>query len=217
MAMSILPSQAPSIRTNALRLPLASTTAISSSIFNSSALLFAPWFIFSATSRVISWFMSVSLAFLVSCGEFRSRIVLRADVFKAKRPNRRHLCDVLTGFRPVEMGRIARQNDDATGGICLQLIGVELIAEADIENARHNCVHSILRVPVWHQFHAVGYSDPDRVGAGLRGPTDNDCKSDRRWERSEGLPVDIFRQDRSENVLARVVRSNRTLLRFYDD
>ena len=62
-----------------------------------------------------------------------SRIIFRADVFKAKRPNRRHLRDVLTGFRPVEMGCIARQNDDAAGRIRLQLIGVELIAQADVE------------------------------------------------------------------------------------
>jgi len=62
-----------------------------------------------------------------------SRIRFRADVFKAKRPNRRHLRDVLTGFRPVEMGRIAGQNDDAAGRIRLQLIGVELIAQADVE------------------------------------------------------------------------------------
>lgn len=129
-----------------------------------------------------------------------SRIVFRADVFKAKRPNRRHLRDVLTGFRPVEMRRIAGQNNDATGRIRLQLIGVELIAQADVENAGDNCVDSILRVPVWHQLHAVGYSDPDRVGAGLRGLTDNDCQAGRRWERRKGLPVDVFGQDRSENV-----------------
>jgi hypothetical protein len=38
------------------------------------------------------------------------------------------LCDVLIGFRPVEMGRIARQNDDAAGWIRLQFIGIELVA-----------------------------------------------------------------------------------------
>jgi hypothetical protein len=48
-----------------------------------------------------------------------SRIVFRADVFKSKRPNRRHLRDVLTGFRPVEMGRVTGQNDDGTGRIGL--------------------------------------------------------------------------------------------------
>ncbi len=36
-------------------------------------------------------------------------------VFEAQRTNGRYLGDVLTGFCPVEVGRIAGQNDDATG------------------------------------------------------------------------------------------------------
>jgi hypothetical protein len=39
-----------------------------------------------------------------------SWIVFRTEVLKSERSNRRHLRDVLTGFRPVEMGRITRQN-----------------------------------------------------------------------------------------------------------
>jgi hypothetical protein len=35
----------------------------------------------------------------------------------------------------VEVGRIAGQNDDATGWIRLHLVTVELIAQADVENA----------------------------------------------------------------------------------
>ena len=73
----------------------------------------------------------------------------------------------------MEMGRIAGQDEDAPWRVRLQLIGVELIAQAYVEDAGYNCVHSILRVPVWHQFHAVGRSDPDRVGPGLRGMTNN--------------------------------------------
>src|SRR4051794_33313351 len=88
-------------------------------------------------------------------------IVCWSDIFQAKRTNRRHLGDVLTGFRPVEMRRIARQNDNATGWIRLEFIGVELITLADVENAGDNCVNPILRVSVWHNLHAVGYSDPD--------------------------------------------------------
>jgi hypothetical protein len=57
-----------------------------------------------------------------------ARIVFRADVIRAKRTNRRHLCVVLIGFRPVEMGRIAQQNGDASGWIRLQFIGIELVA-----------------------------------------------------------------------------------------
>jgi hypothetical protein len=64
-----------------------------------------------------------------------SWVVFRAEVFKSKRSHRRRLRYVLTGFRPVEMGRIARQNDDASGRLRLQLVRVELIVQADVENA----------------------------------------------------------------------------------
>src|SRR6266853_1133319 len=94
-------------------------------------------------------------------------IIGRIKVFEAQRTNGRYLGDVLTGFCPVEVGRIAGQNDHATGRIRLHLVAVEPIAQADVENAGHDRVHSVLRVSVWHQLHAGGHSDPDRVGAGL--------------------------------------------------
>lgn len=76
------------------------------------------------------------------------RIVFRVDVLQTKRPNRRHLRDVLAGFSPMEMGRIAGQDDNASWRVRLQLMGVEPIADADVEDAGYNCVHTILRVPV---------------------------------------------------------------------
>jgi hypothetical protein len=109
------------------------------------------------------------------------------------------------------MGRIAGQNDNATGRIRLEFIGVELIAQADVENAGYNGVNPILRVPVWHQLNTVRHFDPDGVGTSIRGITDNHCQANRGRERREWLPIDVFRQDRSENVLARLVRSNRAL------
>ena len=72
------------------------------------------------------------------------------------------------------MRRITRQNDDASGRICLQLFRIELLAQADVENARDYCINTVLRVSVWHQLNAMGYSDPDCVGACFRGLTDND-------------------------------------------
>ena len=81
--------------------------------------------------------------------------------------NGRYLGDVLTGLCPVEVGRIAGQNDNATGRIRLHLIAVELIAQADVENAGHDCVDSVLRVSVRHQLYAGRPFDPDHVGAGL--------------------------------------------------
>ena len=53
------------------------------------------------------------------------RIVFGADIFKTQRPDRGYLRDVLAGFRPVEMGRIAGQDDDAPGRIRFEFIGIE--------------------------------------------------------------------------------------------
>ena len=55
------------------------------------------------------------------------------QVFEAQRTNGRYLGDVLIGLCPVEVERIARQNDDATGRISLHLFPVELVAKADVE------------------------------------------------------------------------------------
>src|SRR6266480_7461818 len=107
-------------------------------------------------------------------------IVGGIQVLEAQRANGRYLGDVFTGLCPVEVGRIAGQNDDATGRIRLHLVAVELIAQADVENAGHDRVHSVLRVPVWHHLHAGGHFDPDHVGAGLWGLNDNDGEPDRR-------------------------------------
>src|SRR6478736_9761549 len=76
-------------------------------------------------------------------------IVPGIQVFEAQRTNGRYLGDVLTGLCPVEVGRIAGQNDNAPGWIRLHFIAVEMIAQADIENAGHDCVDPVLRVPVW--------------------------------------------------------------------
>jgi hypothetical protein len=67
-----------------------------------------------------------------------SRIVLRVLVLEAKRTNRSYLGDVFAGLRPMEVPRIAGQNDDAATRIRLDLIAVESIAQADLENAGHN-------------------------------------------------------------------------------
>src|SRR3989449_10846088 len=65
-------------------------------------------------------------------------------VFEAPRTNGRYPGDVLPGFCPVEVGRIAGQNDHATGRIRLHLGAVEPIAPADVENRGHYRVHSVL-------------------------------------------------------------------------
>ena len=50
-----------------------------------------------------------------------ARVVFRIEVFKSKRANRRDLRDVLAGFRPVEVPRVAGKNDHAAGRKRLKL------------------------------------------------------------------------------------------------
>ena len=98
-----------------------------------------------------------------------TRIVAEIHVIDAQRTDGRYLGDVLTRLCPVEMGRIARQYDDATGRISLYLIAVERVAETDVENARQDRVDTVLRVLVRHEFHAGWHFDPYRVRAGAEG------------------------------------------------
>ena len=118
-------------------------------------------------ARVVTFLRNYSVVRALLVMPKPTRIVAGIQVFEAQRTNGRYLGDVLTGFCPVEVGRITGQNDDATGGIRLHLVAVELIAQADVEDARHDRVDSVLRVSVWHQLHAGRYFDPDHVGAGL--------------------------------------------------
>ena len=74
----------------------------------------------------------------------------------------------------MKVGRVARQNDDATGRIRLQRIAVELLAQAYVEHARHDRVDPVLRMSVGHHLDVGGYFDPDYVGSRLTGITDND-------------------------------------------
>jgi hypothetical protein len=60
------------------------------------------------------------------------RIVFRAKVFQSKRPDRCYLRDVLAGFPPVEMVRVARENDHGAGRIGFELTRVEFITQSDM-------------------------------------------------------------------------------------
>src|ERR1700730_12077991 len=192
---------APSIRANALKFPPSSRTPTFSGTPMARAFTRTASTIRCASSDEILFFsmtldmISPRVCLKAQIGALpavASRIVLRSDVFNAKRPNRGHLRDVFTGFRPVEVGRVSRQNEDAAGRIGLQLMGIEPIAEADVEHSRHYCVHAILRVAVWHEFHAAGDPDPDCVRTGLRGMTHDDRQADRWRKRWEGLPLEVF-------------------------
>jgi hypothetical protein len=110
------------------------------------------------------------------------------------------------------MRRVARQNDHGAGRIGFQLTRVEFIAQSDIKDAGNHGIDSILRVPMWHQFRAKGYFDPDCVRAGLRGLTHDDGQPDGRRERRERFPIDIFGQDGFEYLLPELVTLDFALL-----
>src|ERR1700722_10198716 len=69
-----------------------------------------------------------------------TRIIVGIHVLETQRTDGRYLGHVFAGLRPVEVGRVAGQNDDAAGRICFDLVAVEPITEADVENARHERV-----------------------------------------------------------------------------
>ena len=81
-----------------------------------------------------------------------TRIVVGIHILKTERPDRRYLCDVLAGFCPVEMRSIAGQHNHASRWKGLDLVALELIAEADVEHARHDRVDPVLRMPMRHEF-----------------------------------------------------------------
>src|SRR5580698_783865 len=64
-----------------------------------------------------------------------SRVVCGAEVFQSQRPDRGHLRHVLAGFRPVEMGRVARKYDYGAGWIGLELARVEFVTQPYIKDA----------------------------------------------------------------------------------
>ena len=142
-----------------------------------------------------------------------ARIIGGIEKFNAERADRRYLRDVFARSRPVEMGSVAGQHDDASRWKGLDLVAVKPIAEADVEHARHDRVDPVLRMPMRHEFCAARRLDPDDVRAGLGGMADDGGKTHRRWKGRKWLPVDIFRQDRSENGLAGVMRAGHVGLR----
>src|ERR1700730_1628982 len=96
-----------------------------------------------------------------------SRIVSRVQILEAEWANGRHLRNVFAGFGPMEMGRIAGQHDYRAGRIRLQLVGIELITEPNVEDAGNDGVYPVLGMPMRHQFHIVRNVNPDGVRAFL--------------------------------------------------
>ena len=86
-----------------------------------------------------------------------------------------HLRDVIARFCPVEVRRVAGENDNAARGICLHLVPVKLIAQSDVENARHDCVDSVLGMFMRHELHARRDLHPDKIGPLLRRVANEHC------------------------------------------
>src|SRR5882757_1287069 len=129
-------------------------------------------------------------------------------IFEAERSDRRHLRDVFARLRPMEMPGFAWKNDDASRRIGLHLVAIEGLPEPNIKHARHDRVDSILSMLVRQKLHTGRDLDPDDIRSGLTRVSDKHREPNRRRERRERLPVDVFRQDRSESVFTRLVNTN---------
>src|SRR5215471_62872 len=145
----------------------------------------------------------------------QARIVSGIHILKTKRSDRCYLRDVLAGFCPVEVGRVAGEDDHASRRKCLHPVTVEGFAQTNVEDARHDRIDSVLRMPMRHQLCTAWRLNPDYVRAGLGGMADDDGKAHRWWKRRKRLPVDVFRQDRSENRLAWLMLAGHGSHRFF--
>src|SRR6476660_6118888 len=132
-------------------------------------------------------------------------IVMWIVIFKAERSDRRHLRDVFAGLRPMEMPGFAWKNDDASRRIGLHLVAIEGLPEPDVKYARHDRVDAILWMLVRHQLHTGRHLDPDDIRSGLTRLSNKHRQPNRRRERRERLPVDIFGQDHSKICLIRLM------------
>ena len=79
-----------------------------------------------------------------------SWIILSVFVFEAQWTDGGYLRDILARLCPVEVPRVAGQNDNTAGGIRLHFVAVELIAEANVEHTGHDRVDTVLGVSVRH-------------------------------------------------------------------
>src|SRR6185312_3130826 len=116
-------------------------------------------------------------------GSAVSWVMFRVHVFEAEWADCRYLSDVLARPRPVEVRSAAGEHDDGARRIGLQLVAVEMCAQADVEDAGDDRVDTILRVPVRHQLDAGGQLDSNRVEAWLGRITDHDGEAGRWRER----------------------------------
>ncbi len=134
-----------------------------------------------------------------------SRIVFRVKVFEAKRPHRGYLRDVLAGFRPVEMGCVAREHDDAPGGYACSLLASNCHRVRCRKRLKSRCRRDLPDACAASASRR-GALSPGLCKARFRGLPHDDGQPHGRWERRKWFPIDVVGQDGFENVLPGLVR-----------
>src|SRR5262249_19774653 len=88
-----------------------------------------------SSPRLDSVASSFGLLRSVSLPALFARIVGGIKIFEAERPDRRDLRDVLAGLCPMEVRRVAGQHNHTSRRKSLYLVAVEVLAQADVEDA----------------------------------------------------------------------------------
>ena len=98
----------------------------------------------------------------------------------------------------MKVGSVAGQDDDSTGWVCFQFLGIELVTQADVENASNDGINSVFRMSVRQQLHSMRNLNPNRVRTGFGGLSDDDCETNCRRKCREGFPIHIVGKHGSE-------------------
>src|SRR5215472_10637852 len=107
----------------------------------------------------------------------------------------------------MEVPRIAGKDDDRAGWISGEGVTIERITQTNVENARDNRVNTVFRMPMRHQLCTKRRFHTNDVWPRLRRIAHDNCQLYAGRERSKRLPVDVFRKNRYESVLAGLMLS----------
>src|SRR5690348_17031380 len=107
------------------------------------------------------------------------------------------------------MRRVSRQYEDAAWRICLQLLRLELVADADVEHTGDDGVDPVLRMHVRHYLGVCGDLDAHNKRARLLRITYENRKADGFGERREGPPLHVLSQHFADCVGGYALRDRR--------
>src|SRR5215469_3374521 len=136
-----------------------------------------------------------------------TRVIGAVRVFETQRPDCRDLGDVFARLCPMEMPGIAGKDEDRAGRISGDGVTIEPVAETDVEDAGHDRVNAVLRMPMRHQLRAKRRLHPNDVRSWFRRMAHDNSQLNAGRERSKRLPVDLLRKNRHESVFAELMRS----------